>query len=47
MLDTFNDERRNYLFMVNPLGVQLDTIETVDENTPWDGIWKSAATTAT
>ncbi len=32
--------------MVNPLGVQLDTIETVDENTPWDGIWKSAATTA-
>jgi Domain of unknown function (DUF5916) len=43
VLDTFNDERRNYLFMVNPLGVQLDTIETMDGNTPWDGIWTSAA----
>jgi len=43
VLDTFNDERRNYLFMVNPLGVQLDTIETMNGNTPWDGIWASAA----
>ena len=44
VLDTFNDERRNYLFMVNPMGVQLDTIETMDGNTPWDGIWASSAT---
>jgi len=44
VLDTFNDERRNYLFMVNPMGVQEDLIETVDGQTPWDGIWASAAT---
>jgi hypothetical protein len=44
ILDTFNDERRNYLFMVNPMGVQFDTIETMDGHTPWDGIWASAAT---
>jgi hypothetical protein len=43
VLDTFNDERRNYLFMVNPMGVQFDTIETMDGHTPWDGIWASAA----
>ena len=44
VLDTFNDERRSYLFVVNPLGVQMDTIETSGGNTPWDGIWASAAT---
>ena len=44
VLDTFNDERRDYLFLVNPLGVQQDAIETVDGQTPWDGIWNSAAT---
>jgi len=44
VLDTFNDERRNYLFMVNPMGVQLDTIETADGGAAWDGIWASAAT---
>ncbi len=43
VLDTFNDERRNYLFMVNPMGVQFDVIETMDGHTPWDGIWASAA----
>ncbi len=43
VLDTFNDERRSYLFLVNPLGVQSDTIETMDDDTPWDGIWASAA----
>jgi hypothetical protein len=43
ILDTFNDERRNYLFMVNPMGVQNDTIETMDGHTPWDGIWASAS----
>jgi hypothetical protein len=44
VLDTFNDERRNYLFTVNPFGVQGDNIETADGSTPWDGIWDSAAT---
>jgi len=44
VLDTFNDERRNYLFVVNPLGVQMDKIETwPDGGTPWDGIWDSAS----
>ncbi len=44
MLDTFNDERRNYVFIVNPLGVQSDSIELeANGQTPWDGIWASAA----
>jgi hypothetical protein len=44
VLDTFNDERRNYLFVVNPLGVQMDLIEVeASGGTPWDGIWSSAA----
>jgi hypothetical protein len=44
VLDTFNDERRDYLFAVNAMGVQQDVIETFDGHTPWDGIWSSAAT---
>ena len=45
VLDTFNDERRDYLFVVNPLGVQMDNIEVeANGGTPWDGIWNSAAT---
>jgi hypothetical protein len=44
-LDTFNDERRDYLFVVNPLGVQMDEIENwPGGQTEWDGIWESAAT---
>jgi len=43
VLDTFNDERRNYLLIVNPMGVQQDAIEHINGNTPWDGIWASAA----
>jgi hypothetical protein len=44
VIDTFNDERRDYLFTVNPLGVQMDKIEVESSgSTPWDGIWKSAA----
>jgi hypothetical protein len=44
VLDTFNDQRRNYLFVVNPLGVQMDRIESwPGGSTPWDGIWQSAA----
>lgn len=44
ILDTFNDERRHYLFVVNPLGVQSDRIEAeANGQSPWDGIWSSAA----
>jgi hypothetical protein len=44
VLDTFNDERRNYLLLVNPLGVQMDDIENESgEGAVWDGIWSSAA----
>ncbi len=41
-LDTFNDERKNYFFGVNPLGVQRDGIETSSGNGSWDGLWDSA-----
>jgi hypothetical protein len=44
VLDTFHDQRRNYLLLVNPLGVQIDNIETwPGEGATWDGIWQSAA----
>lgn len=44
VLDTFNDERRNYLLVVNPLGVQMDKIEAwPDGSAVWDGIWHSGA----
>jgi len=44
-LDTFNDSRRAFLFAVNPLGIQADSI--IDERTErtdssWDAIWHSA-----
>jgi hypothetical protein len=43
VLDTFNDERRSFNFSSNPLGSQLDMIETEeDEDTNWDAIWNSA-----
>jgi len=41
-LDTFNDERRNYFFGCNPLGLQRDGIETVGGVGNWDAIWQSA-----
>ena len=41
-LDTFNDERRNYFFGCNPLGLQRDGIETIGAAGTWDAIWKSA-----
>ena len=44
VLDTFNDERRNYFLAVNPKGVQMDDIENwPGGQTDWDGIWFSAA----
>ncbi len=41
-LDTFNDERRNYFFGCNPLGVQRDGLETTGGDGSWDAIWASA-----
>lgn len=45
VLDTFNDERRAYELMVNPLGVQIDAINddaggNYDDS--WNAIWDSA-----
>lgn len=42
ILDTFNDERRSFDLMVNPLGVQGDSIETATSNDEWDAIWDAA-----
>lgn len=47
MLDTFNDKRRAYEFIVNPLGVQGDAIrsEAASENQEdfsFDAIWRAA-----
>ena len=44
-IDTFNDQRSAYRFLVNPLGVKIDGIEsevTQRESDAWDGIWDAA-----
>jgi hypothetical protein len=46
-LDTFNDHRRGYELVVNPLGVQGDIIRDEtngnnQEDPSWDGLWQSA-----
>ncbi|HWS73393.1 MAG TPA: DUF5916 domain-containing protein [Thermoanaerobaculia bacterium] len=44
-IDPFNDDRRAYQFLINPLGVQSDAINSDVEGTEdfsWDGIWESA-----
>jgi len=44
-LDTFDDQRRGYELIVNPLGVQADLINdatTRNEDPSWDGLWSSA-----
>jgi hypothetical protein len=41
ILDTFNDERRSFDLLVNPLGVQTDMVETQNSNEEWDAIWES------
>ncbi|MFN7184452.1 MAG: DUF5916 domain-containing protein [Thermomonas haemolytica] len=46
-LDTFNDHRRGYELIVNPLGVQADLIRDESntdnqEDPSWDGLWESA-----
>ncbi|HEX7708851.1 MAG TPA: DUF5916 domain-containing protein [Thermoanaerobaculia bacterium] len=46
-LDTFNDQRRAFVFFVNPLGVQIDMTQnemTGNEDASWDAIWDSAGT---
>lgn len=44
ILDTYNDERRTYDFICNPLGVQTDMIESNygAGGDSWDAIWNSA-----
>ncbi|MFL6246996.1 MAG: sugar-binding protein, partial [Thermoanaerobaculia bacterium] len=44
-IDPFNDDRRAYQFRINPLGVQIDAINSdveATEDYSWDGIWDSA-----
>ena len=44
-MDTFNDQRRGYELLANPLGVQSDLINdatTGNEDPSWDGLWSSA-----
>jgi hypothetical protein len=44
-IDTYNDQRSAYRFLVNPLGTQIDGVEneiTKKESDSWDGIWDSA-----
>ncbi|MBD1583605.1 carbohydrate binding family 9 domain-containing protein [Pseudoalteromonas sp. S16_S37] len=46
-IDSFNSGRSAYQFFINPLGVQLDSIEnelTKSEDSSWNGIWDSAGT---
>ena len=45
VIDTFNDERRAYELLVNPLGVQMDLVydEILEnEDDSWNAIWDSA-----
>jgi hypothetical protein len=42
ILDTYNDERRSFDFLCNPLGIQADAIETTNNfGDSWDAIWES------
>ena len=44
MLDTFQDRRRAYLFIVNPLGVQMDGVTNDgdrDDDYSFDTVWES------
>lgn len=42
-IDTFNDQRRAYSFLCNPLGVQADEIASTEGGgESWDAIWNSA-----
>jgi len=46
-LDTFDDQRRAFELLINPLGVQMDLIRSEvgsgdEEDASWDAIWRSA-----
>ncbi len=43
VLDTYGDGRRSYLFLVNPLGIQMDGVSTVgqDDDYSYDTLWQS------
>lgn len=43
VLDTFRDRRRAYIFLANPLGIQLDgvTTEGQDDDYTFDALWQS------
>ncbi len=43
MLDTYGDGRRAYMFLVNPLGIQMDgvTTEGQDDDFSYDTVWTS------
>lgn len=44
VLDTFNDQRRSFDFIVTAMGVQFDQIESQSgEDNGWDTIWESAS----
>lgn len=43
-VDTFGDSRKAYNFLVNPIGIQMDSIEndvTGKDDVSWNGIWYS------
>jgi len=43
ILDTYHDGRRAYMFLTNPLGIQLDgvTVEGQDDDYSFDALWRS------
>jgi hypothetical protein len=43
LLDTYHDRRRAYIFLVNPLGIQMDgiTTEGQDDDYSFDTLWHS------
>ncbi len=46
LIDTFGDDRRAFQFRVNPLGVQLDAVNSDIDDTEdfsWDAIWDASA----
>ncbi len=43
IIDTYNDGRRSYMFLANPLGIQLDGVATEgqDDDYTYDTLWTS------
>jgi hypothetical protein len=42
-LDTDGEGQRAYIFGINPYGIQLDGILTLDPDFKWDAVWEGAA----